>query len=961
MRRGVLRAVAVLAAASAGVLAASAALPAQESTTTFGPWEPQIPADAGTHPVGDLFIQGADTVWTAAGEVIPGGSILIRDGIIAAVGADLTPPDGVRIVDGGGMHAIPGLVDEHSHIAMAATNEGSSPIVAEIRVLDALDPDDFGIYRALTGGVTTARIMHGSANPIGGQSAVIKPRWGMEDTHDLLIPGAPRFVKFALGENVTRKGSPGSDRFPASRQGVEAVYRAAFTAALEYEAEHARHEANPGAFRLPPRTDLRMEALVDIMRGRIRIHAHSYRSDEILMLMRIAEEFGFRIDVFTHVLEGYKVAAEMAEHGAAGSTFSDWWQYKLEAYDAIPHNAALMHEAGVLTGINTDIPWLQSFFFKEIAKPVRYGGVDPEVALQMLTLKPAQMMHIDDKVGSLEEGKQGDVVLLSGSPFDTYTRVEKTVVDGLVYYDLSDEAGTRGEPFVALDPGTPGDATAIALPRSEARTLAAQVGGGAIVALVGGTVHPVSAAPIRDGVVLVQGERILAVGPAAEIPVPAGARRIDAAGRHVYPGFIDPISTLGIFEFGAVGQATDTDEIGQYNPHVRAIAAVQPHGAGMRVARMNGITATMVAQRSGIVEGMGGLIELSDDDTFERVAIADRAALVVDFPAPTVRPGQAELETFAHTHDDLFAGGNDGPQTLYGSGEHAGHGHGGGVAGAARGSHGAVAGPVGGRGRTAAPIGGAAGSLQEAEGPRPDLDGVLLSELVEFFRRATTYAATPSSGDDPTRRFETQVWAGDRVVLEAMRPAVTGEVPVFFRVDTDWQIEHLFLFMDEFPAVRPVVVGGSQAYKLADELAARDVPVVLTLNAGYRPTADRDDSVFGSWRNAALLRAAGVTLAFGSDDSADARNVPYMAAHAVSFGLPRGEALRALTLAPAEALGVADRMGSLEPGKRADILVTDGDPLQMLTRIERIFVGGVEVDPLDNKHDRLYERFRGRR
>lgn len=925
----------LVAALVAGALVAPCALAAQQATTTFGPWEPQIPENAGTYPVGDLFIRGADTVWTAAGEPIAGGSILIRDGVIEAVGTDLTPPDGVRVVDGAGMHAIPGLVDEHSHIAMAATNEGSSPIVAEIRVLDALDPDDFGIYRALSGGVTTARIMHGSANPIGGQSAVIKPRWGMEDTHDLLIPGAPRFVKFALGENVTRKGSPGNDRFPGSRQGVEAVYRSAFTAALDYKAEHERYEANPGDFRVPPRTDLRMEALLDIMEGRIRVHAHSYRSDEILMLMRIAEEFNFRIDVFTHVLEGYKVAAEMAEHGAAGSTFSDWWQYKLEAYDAIPHNAALMHEAGVLTGINTDIPWLQSFFFKEIAKPVRYGGVDPQVALQMLTLNPAKMMHIDDKVGSLEEGKQGDLVLLSGSPFDVYTRVEKTVVDGIVYYDLSDEAGTRAEPFIALDPGMPGDATEVALPAAATGAVPAAAEG-EVVALVGGTVHPVSSAAIADGVVVLQGERILAVGAADAVSIPAGARRVDVSGRHVYPGFIDPISTLGIFEIGAIGQATDTDEIGQYNPHVRAIAAVQPHGAGMRVARMNGITATMVAQTSGIVEGMGGLIELSDDDTFERVAIEDRAALVVDFPAPSVRPGQAELETFAHTHDQLFAGGNDGPWTL--EADHA---------------HDPMPRATAGAASTAA--------RQEADGPEASLDGQLLSELVELFRRATVYAESPSTSDDPTRRFEAQVWAGDRVMLEAMRPAVTGEVPVFFRLESDWQIEHLFLFMDEFPAVRPVVVGGTQAYKVADELAERGVPVIVTLNSGYRPTPDRDESVVASWRNAALLRQAGVTVAFGSDDSADARNIPYMAAHAVAFGLPRDEALRGLTLSSAEALGVAESMGSLEPGKRADILVTDGDPLQMLTRIEHMFVGGVEVDPLDNKHDRLYEQFRGRR
>ncbi|HEX9886763.1 MAG TPA: amidohydrolase family protein, partial [Longimicrobiales bacterium] len=413
-------------------------------------WEPQIPADAGTYPVGSLLIQNLDTIWTAAGQVLAGADILIVDGVIREIGVGLTASGDTEVIDGSGMNAIPGLVDEHSHTAMSATNEFSAPLVPEVRVIDALTTEDFQIYQALSGGVTTARIMHGSSNPIGGQSAVIKMRWGMEASHDLLMPGAPRFVKFALGENVTRKGGGFSDdaRFPHSRSGVEAIYREAFTAAGAYRDVWQRYEDDPRSFRVAPRRDLRMDALLDIMEGRIRIHAHSYRSDEILMLMRVAEEFGFRIDVFTHVLEGYRVATEMAEHGAAAATFSDWWLYKIEAYDAIPHNAAILQEHGVLTAINTDIPWLQGFLYKEIAKPMRYGGLSKEEALRMFTLNPARMMLIDDKVGSLEVGKQGDVVLLNGSPFDAFSRVEKTIVDGIVYFDISDEEGTRGERII---------------------------------------------------------------------------------------------------------------------------------------------------------------------------------------------------------------------------------------------------------------------------------------------------------------------------------------------------------------------------------------------------------------------------------------------------------------------------------------------------------------------------------
>ena len=429
-------------------------------------WDVQLPADAGSYPTGDLFISNLDALHTAAGPVLEGVSILIRDGIIEGIGAGLAAPEGVRVIDGTGLTAMPGIVDEHSHTALVAGNEGTAPIVPEVRVLDALTTEDFGIYRALSGGVTTARIMHGSSNPIGGQSAVIKMRWGMDATEQLLLPGAPRFVKFALGENVTRKAAPpgANSRFPMSRAGVEAIYVEAFTAAQAYRAEWDRYRENPGAFPVPPRRDLRLEALVDIMEGRIRIHAHSYRGDEILMLIRVAERFGFRIDVFTHVMEGYRVATEMAEHGAAGSTFSDWWQYKLEAYESIPHNAAIMHQHGVLTAINSDIPSLQPFMHREIVKPVKYGGVSELEALQMLTLFPAQMMYLDDRVGSLEEGKEGDVVLLDGSPFDSFSRVEKTIVDGIVYYDVDDEEGTRGEPVRAVTdlvaaPATPRTST----------------------------------------------------------------------------------------------------------------------------------------------------------------------------------------------------------------------------------------------------------------------------------------------------------------------------------------------------------------------------------------------------------------------------------------------------------------------------------------------------------------------
>lgn len=912
-------------------------------------YDVQWPADDRPYPTGSIFIENLDTVWTAAGEVLAGVSILVEDGIIRAIGPGLSAPNGVTVLDGRGLTAIPGLVDEHSHTALSGTNEFTAPIVPEVRVLDGLTTEDFGVYRALSGGVTTARIMHGSSNPIGGQSAVIKMRWGVDDTRQLLIPGAPKFVKFALGENVTRKGNPGSNpRFPLSRQGVEAIYREAFTAALAYRDAWREYEAAGRDARLPPRRDLRLEALLDILEGRIRIHAHSYRSDEILMLMRVAEEFGFHIDVFTHVLEGFKVASEMAEHGAAGSTFSDWWHYKLEAYDAVPYNAALMLEAGVLTGINTDIPWLQAFFREEIAKPVRYGGVSKEDALRMLTLNPAKMMYLDDRIGSLEVGKEADIVLLNGDPFDSYARVEKTLVDGIVYYDLSDEAGTRGESFHPLPEVA--EAGAAAAP-TEAEGAGAPAAGPdaaapddrvhprnarrqeAPFALVGGTVHTVSGPVLEDGVVVVADGRIAAVGPAGSVDIPADAVRVDVSGKHVYPGMIDPVTPLGILEFGSVGQASDANETGQFNPHVRAVAAVQPNGVPMKVARQSGITAAGVAQSGGLIQGTAGVIQLSDDDTWERVTVKADAALVVNFPAPSQAPGSADQwEVFSHERD---VHGGAGAWQAAGAGGH-------GLPAEAHAPHRAV--PQ---------------EQAEEDAPEPQLTGSRMESLVEAFERARTYVAHPSVSDDPTAPWEPNVWAGDRVFLEAMAPALRGEMPVLFSAESEWQIRTLFVFLDRFPEVRGVVVGGTQAYKVADELAERDIPVILT--GAYSPTPDRDESITASYRNAAILHAAGVRFAFATQSAERSRTLPQHAAHSVAFGLPPEAGLKAVTLAPAEILGLGGVMGSLDPGKRADIVVADGDLLQILTQVERMWIAGVEVDPYDNKQVELYRRFRGRR
>lgn len=891
----------------------------------------QVQSTAGvTVPRGSIFIRNLDAIWTANGEVLEGASISVRDGVIQAIGRDISPPRGATVIDGSGLTAIPGLVDEHSHIAMErGTNEGSAAIVPELRVIDALNTSDFGIFRALSGGVTTALILHGSANPIGAQGAIIKTRWGMDESKQLLVDGAPLTVKFALGENVTRKNSAGRagvSRFPSSRAGVEAIYVQAFTAAQEYRDTWEAYRKNPKSFRVPPRKDERLQALVDIMEGRIKVHAHSYRSDEIVMLMRVAERFGFKIHTFTHILEGYKVADELREHGAAASTFSDWWQYKLEAYDAIPYNAAIMHEKGVLTSLNSDIPWLQSSMVYEFIKPVKYGGISKEEALRMLTLYPAKQLLIDDKVGSLEPGKHADIVLLSGDPFDVYSRVEKTIIEGVVYYDREREAEMRGEPVrelpritrpVTVASSTQATREVAASPRTYNYTAPEN----SVIALVGATVHPVAGAPIQNGVVVIRGGRIEAVGSAAQVQIPAGARRIDLTGKHVYPGMISPVTQLGMDEISSIPSARDISEVGDFNPHIRALTAIHPHSVAIPVMRANGFTSVMSIFASGIIQGMGSVIQLVGD-TPERMEIESRAAMVINFPVQPLqgaggrRPGEGASEL----------------ETEFGEDYESWQWHGG-----------------------SAPIEPLLAAPPSTEGT---LEGERMQKLIALFERAVLYSRGPGTRDDPTARFEPQERGGNDMLLEAMVPAVTGEVPVFFRVRTEREIRSLFLFLDKFPEVRAVVVGGDQAFRVAEELARRQIPVIL--ENVIAPTSDRDDPVTARWENAGILHAAGVKVAFAVDGVEQTRNLPYHAAKAAAFGLPKEEALRAVTINTAEILGLGSEMGTIEPGKRADLIVTTGDPLQIVTQIERAFIAGMEVS-LESKHTQLYEQFRNRK
>ncbi|HVZ94093.1 MAG TPA: amidohydrolase, partial [Phycisphaerales bacterium] len=394
------------------------------------------------------------TIWTSGPQgIIENGWLVAIDGKIDSVGAGGAPrgvPDGATVIDAKGKHVSPGLIDCHSHTGISGgVNEGTHACTAEVRVADVINPDSVGWYRELAGGLTAANQLHGSANPIGGQNSVVKIRWGVENPDDMKLAGAIAGIKFALGENV--KGSNNDTRnpplrYPQTRMGVETFIRDRFDAARDYLAAWDKwnklkdDERKSADF---PRRDLELEALAEILQGQRLIHCHSYRQDEILMLCRVAHDFGFRIGTFQHVLEGYKVADAIHDNAIGGSTFSDWWAYKWEVYDAIPYNGAIMTAVGVPVSFNSDSDELARRLNSEAAKAVKYGGVAPAEALKFVTLNPAKQLKIDSRVGSLEAGKDADFVIWSGSPLSSLSRCEATYIDGREYFSLAKDTELR--------------------------------------------------------------------------------------------------------------------------------------------------------------------------------------------------------------------------------------------------------------------------------------------------------------------------------------------------------------------------------------------------------------------------------------------------------------------------------------------------------------------------------------
>lgn len=398
----------------------------------------------------DTIIRNA-TILTVSHGTLHNSDVLIRGGKIAAVGQNLAVPQGARIIDGSGKYLMPGIIDCHSHTMMDAVNELTYSVTSMARIRDVLNPTDVDIYRELAGGTTAANLLHGSGNAIGGQNTVVKLKYG-RPVEEFIFPGAPPGIKFALGENPKRTNFPAVPgqprRYPSTRMGVEEVIRDAFVRARDYKKtldEYRVAVARGTKNLIPPRRDLQLEPLVEVLEGKRLVHAHSYRADEIVMLINLADEFGFKIKTFQHALEAYKVAREIAAHGAGASIFIDSWGYKIEAFDAIPYNGAILTRAGVNVSVNSDSNERARRLNIDAAKLMKYGDLSEEEALKTITLNPAWQLGIDNRVGSIDIGKDADLVLWNGHPFSVYSRVELTLIDGEIFFDRQQDLARRAE------------------------------------------------------------------------------------------------------------------------------------------------------------------------------------------------------------------------------------------------------------------------------------------------------------------------------------------------------------------------------------------------------------------------------------------------------------------------------------------------------------------------------------
>ncbi len=864
-------------------------------------WALETNADreSGLRTNGNVLLKNALAL-PVSGDELPNTSILVEEGKIKAIGANLSAPPGTFTIDLSGYTVMPGIIDPHAHIALDSVNEATLSVVPEVRCEDVVRPTDVDIYRALAGGVTMIHSMHGSANTIGGQNVLMKLKWG-RPASEMIVHDRVRTVKFATGENVTRGGRPTGGRgpanperarrFPGTRMGVETVMRRALQAGREYDQkrQEAADSIRFGKDAKPLRRDLRLEALADIVTGAIWINCHCYRADEILRLLAVAEDFGVRVGALHHCLEAYRIMPEIARHGVGTATFSDWWAYKIEAYDAVPQNAAMLLKAGVNSTIKSDSSDLMRHMTLEAAKSLRFGGLSAREALSIVTANPAKLFGMEKRTGTIEVGKDADLAVFDGHPLDTFGKCVLTFVDGECYF--------RHRDFDLNQPRKPqhraGDFANRSVGMPALENGVRRLNDAGAYALVGGTIHPVSGPPIERGTLVMRNGRIESVG--TDLVAPADATIVSVSGMHVWPGVINAASTVGMYEIGAVDVTLDTSDAGMYMPDLTAISGLNPHSAMIEVARAEGTTTSLLTPSGSRIAGQASLAHLAGW-TANEMLIDARMGLVVRLPSKSIEPILDRKP--ALDRDSEFEEMRN----------------------------------------------------REREDERAVKD---LRELEEFFRDARLYAQR--------RRADAHGPAGDPR-FEAMVPYALGEKPVLFDADSYKTILEALMFAERYE-LKAMILGGREAWKCADILAARKVPVLFegvfaipSEVAGVPMVGDAWDA---QYRAPGVLAAAGVPFALVYRDASLAKNLPLIAGFAVAHGLSEEAAVRAITLSPAELLGMADQLGSLAPGRVADVVVTRGHLCQAAAKVEYLFVWGKPV-PLETKHSRDAERFQHR-
>ncbi|MFQ5749505.1 MAG: amidohydrolase family protein, partial [Planctomycetota bacterium] len=692
---------------------------------------------------------------------------------------------------------------------------------------------------------------------------------------------APQGIKFALGENVKQSNFPNSGRrFPTSRSGVEAVYRRAFTRARQYSEERDRFLAgrNP-AFR----RDVRLEVLADILANRIHVQCHSYRADEILMFLGICKEFGIERPTFQHVLEGYKVAPELAAYGAMGSTFSDWWAYKIEAYDAIPWNVGLMHKAGVIASINSDSGEMIRRLNTEAGKSLLYGNVPYEDALAFCTLNPARQIHMEDRLGSLEVGKDGTVTVFDAPPLSTHARCMLTLARGRTLFEHSkahdrmwQKYAEAVKAFAQAHRESPDgeDSSPSRPPRRNQADLQRWIhsGQGHSYLIRHARVHPVSS-PAFQGDVLVENGLISWTGPRWGGSLPRGCIEVDAAGQHLFPGFLDGGDQTGLYEIGSVRGTRDDSETGDFQPDLSIAAAIHAASSHIRVQRMTGITSVLVHGQRGRVTGQAALIHLDGEVTPDLIVVPD-LALHIRFPN-VAAPGEGKDPKDPDALEDL---------------------------------------------------------------DRKFDQALAQGEILEHCRE---------TGEDPP---ETDL------KLEALLPYARGEKRVLIQTGNFLTLMRAHRWAKE-RGLSAVFLGCPEAWKGAGILGADGSRVLV--GPIHRLPRNPSDPYDAPFREAGILAAAGCQVGLCTENPQTTRNLPFQAATAAAHGWGSDQALEGITLGAARVLGVDDLVGSIEPGKVADLFLSTGDPLDFQSRVTRMWIGGREVELASRQTD-LRDRYEAR-